>query len=244
MKFSRQEYWSGQPFSREFSRPGNQTQVSLIAGRSFTIWAIRETFLLSISTISVFTYKTDYKCFHMIAILIWSMRECTESCRNPMYWRKVAKFPRPPGICSPSSTGEFTCRTWSSTPGTKYLLMARIWNAGVSVLPGRVWYGGTIAILRGSEAWAPGLKCGFMKLEQTYIHLIPSLQDGGLQQKTETERGRWQLKVPRRKSEAGRWRDQLETSFNLRYRIYTTMQCFRAPRFPVSGKNLWGELRQ
>ena len=44
MRFPRQEYWSGllYPFSRGFSRPRDQTQVSFIAGRFFIIWATRE----------------------------------------------------------------------------------------------------------------------------------------------------------------------------------------------------------
>ena len=40
--FSRQEYWSGLPFSRGSSQPRDQTQVSCIAGRFFTIRTIRE----------------------------------------------------------------------------------------------------------------------------------------------------------------------------------------------------------
>ena len=45
MEFSRQEYWSGQkiPFSRGSSQSMDQTQVSCIAGRFFTVWAYRET---------------------------------------------------------------------------------------------------------------------------------------------------------------------------------------------------------
>ena len=41
MGFSRQEYWSGLPFpySRGSSQPRDQTQVSCIADRCFTIWA-------------------------------------------------------------------------------------------------------------------------------------------------------------------------------------------------------------
>ena len=44
MEFSRQEYWSGLPFPTpgESSWPRNQTRVSHIAGRCFTIWATRE----------------------------------------------------------------------------------------------------------------------------------------------------------------------------------------------------------
>ena len=42
--FSMQECWSGLPFPspRESSQPRDQTQVSCIAGRLFTIWATRE----------------------------------------------------------------------------------------------------------------------------------------------------------------------------------------------------------
>ena len=34
--------WVAIPFSREWSQPKDQTQVSCIAGRFFTIWATRE----------------------------------------------------------------------------------------------------------------------------------------------------------------------------------------------------------
>ena len=42
MGFSRQEYWRGLPFSRQSSQPRDWTRVSLTAGGSFTIWAVRE----------------------------------------------------------------------------------------------------------------------------------------------------------------------------------------------------------
>ena len=44
MGFSRQEYWSGLPFSfsRGSSRPRDRTQVSRIPGRCFNLWATRE----------------------------------------------------------------------------------------------------------------------------------------------------------------------------------------------------------
>ena len=44
MGFSRQEYWSGLPFSfpEDFLNPGLGTWVSHIAGRFFTIWATRK----------------------------------------------------------------------------------------------------------------------------------------------------------------------------------------------------------
>ena len=44
MGFSRQEYWSGVAisFSRESSRPRDQTRVSRIGGRRFNLWATRD----------------------------------------------------------------------------------------------------------------------------------------------------------------------------------------------------------
>ena len=44
MGFSKQEYWSRLPFPSPEDLPdsGNQTQVSCIVGRLFTIWATRE----------------------------------------------------------------------------------------------------------------------------------------------------------------------------------------------------------
>ena len=44
MEFSRQEYQNRYsiPFTRGYSQPRDQTQVSCIAGRFFTIWATRE----------------------------------------------------------------------------------------------------------------------------------------------------------------------------------------------------------
>ena len=49
MGFSRQEYWSGlpRPPPRGSSWPRDQTQVSHIVGRCFTVWAIREVSQLS-----------------------------------------------------------------------------------------------------------------------------------------------------------------------------------------------------
>ena len=44
MEFSRQEYWSGLSFPSpgEYSWPRDQTQISCVAGRFFTVWATRE----------------------------------------------------------------------------------------------------------------------------------------------------------------------------------------------------------
>ena len=40
MEFSRPEYWSGYPFSRESSQPRDRTQVSRITGGFFTRWIL------------------------------------------------------------------------------------------------------------------------------------------------------------------------------------------------------------
>ena len=50
MEFSRQEYWNGQPFPS----PGDQTLVSCIAGRFFTVWATREALLYYILNIIMY----------------------------------------------------------------------------------------------------------------------------------------------------------------------------------------------
>ena len=44
IEFSRQEHWGGLPFPSpgESSQPRDQTQVSYLAGRLFTVWATRE----------------------------------------------------------------------------------------------------------------------------------------------------------------------------------------------------------
>ena len=49
MEFSRQEEWVVILFSRESSWPRDQTQVSHIAGRFFTIWATKEALIFQFS---------------------------------------------------------------------------------------------------------------------------------------------------------------------------------------------------
>ena len=44
MEFSRQDYWSGSPFSFPSYRSRDQTRVSCILGRFFAIWATREVY--------------------------------------------------------------------------------------------------------------------------------------------------------------------------------------------------------
>ena len=56
--------WIAYPFSRGSSWPINQTEVSCIAGRSFTNWAIREDFRLFLTTdCTIFNIKSSYYIF-------------------------------------------------------------------------------------------------------------------------------------------------------------------------------------
>ena len=57
IEFFRQEYWSGLP-----SRPRDQTRVSRIAGRCFTIWAAREDSQQWLQTISTEELTTSTHC--------------------------------------------------------------------------------------------------------------------------------------------------------------------------------------
>ena len=67
--------WVAIPFSRGSSQPRDQTWVSCIAGRSFTIWATREA--LSVKLIlflpSFLKTKWPYNVFYPTTLLITSM---------------------------------------------------------------------------------------------------------------------------------------------------------------------------
>ena len=69
MGFSRQEYWRGLPCPHPGdSWPSNQTQVSCIAGRFFTIWTTREALCsLAIDKNLNQTLKfQSYKCIFLV----------------------------------------------------------------------------------------------------------------------------------------------------------------------------------
>ena len=74
MGFSRQEYWSGLPFSspKDLPDPGIQfrdpTQVSCIAGRFFTVWDTSEGKLKT--TITASTDSIQFKCIYKFEFLI------------------------------------------------------------------------------------------------------------------------------------------------------------------------------
>ena len=62
MEFSRQEYWSGLPFSSpgDLPSPGIESRVSFIADRFFTIWATREISRWSLFSAFVLCYLFYY----------------------------------------------------------------------------------------------------------------------------------------------------------------------------------------
>ena len=51
--FSRQEYWSGLPWRRASPQPRDQTQVSHIVGRFFTVWVTNEAKNIGVGSLSL-----------------------------------------------------------------------------------------------------------------------------------------------------------------------------------------------
>ena len=90
-------------FSRRSSRPRDQTQISYIAGRFFTVWATRETLVFS----AVLQITTDLVChsFHVIGV---QARLSWVSCLgfHELHWR-----------CQPS------CLLWGSGASLKPVQM-------------------------------------------------------------------------------------------------------------------------
>ena len=68
MEFSRQEYWKWVAISRGSSRPKDQTQVSCIADRCFTIWATRE----ALMTNRKFLLKCVLDCSYSLSSIQFS----------------------------------------------------------------------------------------------------------------------------------------------------------------------------
>ena len=74
--FSRQESWSGYPYPPpgDSSQPRDQTQVSCIAGRFFTIWATRKSMNTGVGSLSLFqgkilTQESNWSLLHSRWIL-------------------------------------------------------------------------------------------------------------------------------------------------------------------------------
>ena len=73
--FPRQEYWSGLPFpfSRRSSWPRDQTCISYIAGRFFTVWATREAIIWWLSAIPAIPWLAAAS-FHILLLLSHGLR--------------------------------------------------------------------------------------------------------------------------------------------------------------------------
>ena len=80
LEFSRQEYWSGLPF-RGSSWPRDQSQVSCIAGRFFTVWAIREA---PVRTIAKGTLNIKWSQLLLYGLAGKAWKECF--IVPPIYW--------------------------------------------------------------------------------------------------------------------------------------------------------------
>ena len=76
MEFVRQEYWSwvAISFFRGSSQPRNQTRVSHIAGRCFTVWTTREALVENPGR------NTGVSCHFLQCMKVKSESEVTESC--------------------------------------------------------------------------------------------------------------------------------------------------------------------
>ena len=92
--FSRQEYWSGLPLPSpgESSQPRDQTQVSRVAGRHFTIWATREAQHIYMHHIFFIHLSVDghLGCSHVCLLyivlqLIWRCMYLFELCFSLIY---------------------------------------------------------------------------------------------------------------------------------------------------------------
>ena len=83
MKFSRHEHWIAIPFSRGSSQPRDQTWVSCIAGRFFSIWASRA---------SVDIHRCKEHITHMPLLFIILLQVLLVSPqKNPKSLKKIFK---------------------------------------------------------------------------------------------------------------------------------------------------------
>ena len=94
--------WVAIPFSRGSSRPRDQTQVSHIAGRCFTVWATREAHIYTHTFFSrFFSIIAYYKILNIISCDIWlSMLYITHS--SVLAWR-IPGTGEPGGLLSMGS---------------------------------------------------------------------------------------------------------------------------------------------
>ena len=96
MDFSSILEWVASPFSRESSQPRNQTWVSCIADRFFTIWATKETLINRSHILHDALLIT--KLFHMYSFLEASLQ--ISELLSPVYdgdkqgWQKLGDLPK------------------------------------------------------------------------------------------------------------------------------------------------------
>ena len=115
MGFSRQEYWSGLlcPPPGDLSYPGNQTPVSHIAGRFFTIWAKREDLCITVQ-MQNFAKQANKK--------------------NPLLSYYLQKFPRwaSPPLTGPPPPPRLSCLDSDTLPPVDNQLP--VWWSGSQLL--------------------------------------------------------------------------------------------------------------
>ena len=137
MEFSRPEYQSGLPFPslEGSSQPRDQTQVSHMAGRFFTVWATREC-CKDISIINeiycgytAYSWKYSYLCIffnlHIYILIVW------HTGRNLEYrvtWVRIPSNPEPACMLSCFSVWLFATAWTVACPGSSVhgILQARI----------------------------------------------------------------------------------------------------------------------
>ena len=120
MVFSRQEYWEwvSSSFSRGSSWPRDQTWVSHIAGRDFTIWATKEAILLSrqgyISKMMYFYIRRLGKIllyrYHFILTSLWKFELPPLKIWNNFCSHRCGRFHPPLNNCTSWSPNSLPVR--------------------------------------------------------------------------------------------------------------------------------------
>ena len=105
---ARVQEWVAISFSRGFSRPRDRTQVSLIVGRRFTNWAIREVWKVFLSDFLPFFMWKSLKemgipdCLFLEKPLEYTSQEATvRTGHGTTDWFQIGKGLRQGGILSP-----------------------------------------------------------------------------------------------------------------------------------------------
>ena len=127
MRFSKQEYWSGLPFTSpgDLLKPGIELRVSCTAGRFFTIWTTRKVHITvdlhqnqKIDNDTVFyrlnTLSRFHQCLHaLICVCAFCCFSVAQSCLTFVSpWTAAGRHPCPlpsPGTCSNSCPLDWWC---------------------------------------------------------------------------------------------------------------------------------------